>query len=541
MFSYLKRILLSTSVLLAIATTANAALNCVNPDPLDTTWMAPGPDEQIIEATPLTLGPVNPKNGGALWLMDSNGVRLEVCLDGDCFFDGVDASNPYSQRVGFGPEAFWWLAEAAIDVDENEDNDFLGFSALIVMAAEFAWISEDPGEGEQFPFTRLRFRLQVPELGTYYVTHPYGREVFVVDDSFLDDGDIDRVFASFDIELPGEGLGQGRIGPFLASNDLSVPVPAGHIGSLGGAQTVTGSPCGTNYFEVRAVGPDGPINLEGFDSDGNLMDLDGDGIAGDNVIRQELFAVMGKLAERSGVNVTRATYTRGDWDPGMEVFANTFADPDAEFDPTLISTLKVSAELSNATTDTRYLVAGSLDPSGTSRSYTLLQAAYDGIDYPPQSVIVTNESDGPEDDPDCMDNNACESSVRVPLVDMVNITEAYYNKQANEVEIAAWTTDDVSTCPDGTDRLTAYADDGTYLGVLDAAPVNPPGRHLAVALHFTLDETSPVATVPPRIIVKSCFGGSSDTSSLDIGLCEQAGQSQQCAGGEGLGITRTGT
>jgi hypothetical protein len=526
MASLLKRTLLSTSVLLGFATTANAAFNCSDNPTTDL-------DAHIIEATPLTLGPVNPKNGGALWLMDSNGVRLEVCLDGngnqECFYDQVDDDNPYSQRVGFGPEAFWWLAEAAIDVDEQENRRgniiHPGFSALIVMAAEFAWISEDPAPGEQFPFTRLRFRLQVPELGTYYVTHPYGREVFVVDDSFLDDGDIDRIFVSFDIELPTEGLGQGRIGPFLTVDvaDPDSPVPAGHIGSLGGEQTVTGSPCDTNYFEVRGVA------LDGF----TPIDLDGEG---SSVLSTDKFAVMGKLATRSGVNVTRATYTRGDWDPGMEVFANTFADPD----PLVVSALTVSADLSDGTDGTYPLVAGSVNPSGNSRSYTLLQEAYDGIDYPPQDVIVTNVSDGisngPEDLIACIPDNSCESSVVVPLVDMVNISEAYYNKQEDVVEIAAWTTDDRSSCAPGDPKLTAYADDGTYLGVLDV-PVDPLVRHLGVELHFTLDDPltaeieGPVETVPPRIIVKSCWGGASDTSSLDIGLCDQAGQSQNCSGG----------
>ena len=532
MASLLRRILLSTSVLLVFATTANAAFNCNNPDPWDSTWIAPGSDDHIIEATPLTLGPVNPKNGGALWIMDSNGVRLEVCLEGDgtgaCFYDPVDENNPYSQRVGFGPEAFWWLAEAAIDVDEDEDNDFLGFSALIVMAAEFAWISEDPAPNEQFPFTRLRFRLQVPELGTYYVTHPYGREVFVVDESMFDEKkeEYDRIFVSFDIELPTEGLGQGRIGPFLTSNDLSVPVPAGHIGSLGGAQTVTGSPCGTNWFEVRAMDTYGsPINLEGFDHYGNPIDLDGDGI---NVIRQELFAVMGKLAERSGVNVTRATYTRGDWDPGMEVFANTFADP------MILQTLAVTAtpeptyEVPNPEPTEYIMDPGSVDPSGTLQSFVGLIG---DADFARQIVVVRNATD-PGDPDGCELENACESQISVPLVDMVNITEAYYNKQDNEVEIAAWTTDDVSTCPLGTDKLTAFADDGTYLGVLSEV-VAPPGRHLGVMLRFTPGSLGPVETTPPRIIVKSCFSGSSDTSSLDIGLCERAGQSQRCAGGNG--------
>ncbi len=32
-------------------------------------------------ATPFTAGPVNPKNGGALWVQDSNNLRLQLCLD----------------------------------------------------------------------------------------------------------------------------------------------------------------------------------------------------------------------------------------------------------------------------------------------------------------------------------------------------------------------------------------------------------------------------------------------------------------------------
>jgi hypothetical protein len=185
---------------------------------------------------------------------------------------------------------------------------------------------------------------------------------------------------------------------------------------------------------------------------------------------------------------------------------------------------------------------GSVDPSGTLQSFVGLIG---DADFAPQIVVVRNTAD-PADPVGCEEENACESQVSVPLVDMVNITEAYYNKLDNEVEIAAWTTDDVSSCPDGTDKLTAYADDGTYLGVLSEV-ISPEARHLGMMLRFTPGLQGPVETTPPRIIVKSCFSGSSDTSSLDIGLCEQAGESQQCAGGDGgdggdggNGITRTG-
>lgn len=40
--------------------------------------------------------------------------------------------------------------------------------------------------GEQFPFTRLRIRMDVPAIGTYTVIHPYGQEVLMLQNSLLE-------------------------------------------------------------------------------------------------------------------------------------------------------------------------------------------------------------------------------------------------------------------------------------------------------------------------------------------------------------------
>jgi hypothetical protein len=74
---------------------------------------------------PVKAGPQNPKNAFPLWLTDANGVSLELCLTGPgggtgtagpppdyCFFDPVMAGNALSAQIGFGAEAFWWLAAA---------------------------------------------------------------------------------------------------------------------------------------------------------------------------------------------------------------------------------------------------------------------------------------------------------------------------------------------------------------------------------------------------------------------------------------------
>jgi hypothetical protein len=215
---------------------------------------APGPAAAECPAdgaTPFTAGPAHPANGFAEYLRDDNGLALELCLDGDgtgtCFFDPPVDGNLFSQQIGFGPEAFWWLAEASLSGT--------GFSGLVVMAAEAAFALENPAPGEQFAFTRLRIRLDVPAAGTYTVTHPYGEIAYAV----AAVGAGDEVDETIDLPFAPDTAGNiGRVGPWLTQ--LSPVPPTGYVGD-GTGGTVTGSPCGTNFFRVSGVALDGSPNL----------------------------------------------------------------------------------------------------------------------------------------------------------------------------------------------------------------------------------------------------------------------------------------
>lgn len=245
--------------------------------------------------TPIQIGPENPNNGFASWVRDTNGVALELCLDTNyCFFDPPVFGNPFSQQIGFGAEAFWWSADARITTPQLD--------ALLVMAVEAAFLGPIEN-GEQFPFTRLRIRLNVPAPGTYTVIHPYGQETFEVEAI----GPGHEVRMSRDIEMIGfNTLHNGAVGPVLVAID-PLP-PTGFVGDINIDQKVTGSPCGTNFF--RVIGPPG-VDL------GN-----GPGVP----VETDLFAVQGKLF--SGVlptqlAVDRTTYSRTNTSGQIDVFATS--------------------------------------------------------------------------------------------------------------------------------------------------------------------------------------------------------------------------
>ena len=162
-----------------------------------------------------------------------------------------------------------------------------------------------------------------------------------------------------------------------------------------------------------------------------------------------------------GVNVSRATYTRGEWDPGMELFATTLATTPPQ-------TMVFSVE---SPPNSFLMVAGGVDPSGIWQSFAGLMPG----DFLPQTVTVTNNTD-PDDlsssGAPCIPDFDCESSVRQLAVDTVTISESYYNKQDLTLEIVASTSDDMSICDDPeAPILTAFAEDGTSLGGL--IPLTP--------------------------------------------------------------------
>jgi hypothetical protein len=262
-----------------------------------------GAGNTIDGSMPLMIGSENPNNGFPLTIQDTNGNLLELCLEGDgngiCFFDPVEAGHAFSEQVGFGPEAFWWLADAGLDFAD-------GGRAILVQGIEAAWVAEVPKNGDQFPFTRLRIRIDAPAPGTYIVTHPYGEITY---DIAPGDEGTRAVNDSFDIPIEAfNSEYQGRIGPILTWDPAIAPAaPAGFVGDIGVPHEVVGSPCGTNFFSVKP-----PPGVDLGAGPGEAMTTD-------------LFNVAGKIATVRGVSIDRVTYNRASNGGGrIDVIATSF-------------------------------------------------------------------------------------------------------------------------------------------------------------------------------------------------------------------------
>jgi hypothetical protein len=252
------------------------------------------------------VGPVNPANGFPVWYQDTAGLRLDLCLDqtGFCLTEEPNPAAPIAFPNNFGPEAFWWVAETAF-VDAPT-----GLTGLLVLAMEAAFANELPVEGDQVAFARIRIRIDVPQPGTYTVTHPFGvatYEVLAVD--VPGGGGANEINETQDLGnflLPGRlgdftiALADGpnppvagarvnadgrSIGPFLTRADgLFVTDPISGFTYLGSPLqnvAVTGSPFGTNFF--RVVGPTGTAETA-------------------------LFALMGKISVNQPAAVNHAEY-----------------------------------------------------------------------------------------------------------------------------------------------------------------------------------------------------------------------------------------
>ncbi len=183
---------------------------------------------------------------------DASGRTLSLCLDrgGNCLLELPNPNAPVSFPNNFGPEAFYFLAEAAMPTNA-------GGEALCVLALEAAFVNENPRAGDQMVFARIRFRVDNLVAGeTYTITHPYGVDVFVAQGSgrrginFTED--VGTVARQFDLALAG------RIGPYLEWDPAESAPPAGFIGNPLVEHTVIGSPFNTNFFRIEGPNVGGP-------------------------------------------------------------------------------------------------------------------------------------------------------------------------------------------------------------------------------------------------------------------------------------------
>ena len=192
------------------------------------------------------------------WYKDSSGVQLELCtaktdVAGACLYDPPNDPvtglpiNTYATTLGMGAEAFWWMGEASMP--------FAGGTAQIVMAVEAAFFSgEIPLERDEFGFGRLRLRIDIPSPGDYEITHPFGKEVFHAEAA--GQRAINITMDTGAVQPDWTGPLKSKVESFLIWDSSAPAAPPGYVGDGATPHKVTGSPHGTNYFEVKKVGDD---------------------------------------------------------------------------------------------------------------------------------------------------------------------------------------------------------------------------------------------------------------------------------------------
>ena len=415
-------------------------------------------------------GPYLPGNGGfAAWYQDTHGRTLDLCLSKAlssrvpgtpgaptymCNLlptPGVfDDAQPIVFPSNFPDEAFWFTADAAI-VDAARGID-LSFGTAI----EAAFAAEEPVEGDQVSFARVRIRVDVPVAGTYVITHPYGVDVFNIDTPGRRAINMTR---DIGIGSPKtyDGALNGDVGPFLRSvngpysetNPLTGSAEM-FVGDPNLTEAVTGSPFNTNF--VRIEGPNG-------------LDL-----------RTTLFSISGKLSTvvRPTPMITqRSTYSRtaGESAPVAQQDVFVMAPPPPA-SVTLTSSTPV-LNLSEADTTGNWYAQSSADPTLP----TTLQVTADNHLAIPSSTPTT---------------------LPMALTDLVVIQRAEYSLSSGQLTLVASTSDETSP-----PVLTATSGSGAAIGALSGEGAV---KTLATGI-------SPIP--PSRVRVTSSNGGS-DTEEVVI-------------------------
>lgn len=415
-------------------------------------------------------GPYTPANGGfASWYQDSHGRTLDLCLSKAlssrvpsapgapsymCSLlptPGVfDDAQPIVFPTNFPDEAFWFTGETAL-VDAARGID-LGY----VSAIEAAFAAEEPVEGDQVSFARVRIRVDVPTAGTYVITHPYGVEVFNIDTPGRRAINMTR---DIGIGTPQtyDGALKGDIGPFLRSvngpytetNPLTGAAEQ-FIGDPNLSEPVTGSPFNTNY--VRIEGPNG-------------LDL-----------RTTTFAVSGKLSTvvRPTPMITqRSTYSRkaGESTPMAQQDVFVLAPPAPGTAAITSSTPVLNMTEANSTGS--WYAQSSVNPTLP----TTLQVTADN------HLAIASSTP---------------TTLPMVLTDLVIIQSAQYSLSSGQLTVVASTSDETSP-----PVLTASSGSGAAIGAL--------GGDGAVKTLAT-----GISPIPPAKVQVTSSNGGSDTEEVVI-------------------------
>jgi hypothetical protein len=164
-----------------------------------------------------------------------------------------------------------------------------------------------PLQGDEFPFGRIRIRIDAPFAGNYKITHPFGTQTVRVDAPGVKAINITTDVGTFSPDHTGP-LKSG-IGAFLRWDPNVAPAaPPGYIAD----PNVLHSVVGATYFDpatnqpfnkVRVEYLDGPVNLDG---------------AGNSFVETDQFSVSGLIF--NGVTPTPVTALRSTYSDGRAEF-----------------------------------------------------------------------------------------------------------------------------------------------------------------------------------------------------------------------------
>ena len=415
-------------------------------------------------------GPFVPANGSfAAWYQDTHGRTLELCLSKAvssrvasapgapaymCLLNptpGVfDDTQPVVFPSNFPDEAFWFTGDGSI-VDAAR-----GIDLTYVSAVEAAFSAEEPVEGDQVSFGRIRIRVDVPTAGVYTITHPYGVDIFDVPA-----GGRRAINMTRDIGIGSpktyDGALKSDIGPFLRSVNgpytETNPVTGSaerFVGDPNLEEAFTGSPFNTNY--IRIEGPNG-------------LDL-----------RTTVMAISGKLAtvvRPTPMITNRSTYSRkaGESAPVAQQDVFVMAPP-----PPATVTLDSNSPVLNLTeadTSGHWYAQSSTNP-------TL-----------PSNLVVTadNHLAIPSSTP---------TTLSTPLTDLVVIQTAQYSLSTAQITVVASTSDETSP-----PVLTATTGTGVAIGALSG---DGAVKSLATG----------ISPIPPAKVRVTSSNGGSDTEEVVI-------------------------
>ncbi|WP_313712177.1 Ig-like domain-containing protein [Pseudomonas sp.] len=362
-------------------------------------------------------GPYTFATGGyPLWYKDAEGLSLELCRSRavSTLVAGAPGAPAYMCTLlpepgiyddtlplvfpdNWPPEMFWFLAEATIPAVGNSGYELDAY----VAGLEAAFAAENPVDGDQQSFARIRIRVSVPRAGTYTITHPYGVETVNVTTPGRRAINITR---DIGIGAPGNFTGalNGALGPFIQG--VGAPYTAVNpdtgttdtfIGDPNRPEAIKGSPFGTNF--IRIDGPPGRIETNLFTVSGKVLDQ-----------RPQLPA-----------SLERATYSRNGSGTRVEVFAKAPTGSSVCFRNglALVGTPPSPCQFSMLT-----------DNNGLFFSQQLSQVA------PPPVVVVTASSS---------DINTQPTAISSKLSDVVKVSTARYEWANKRLTIEARSSDEV--------------------------------------------------------------------------------------------------